>query len=96
MLSLIVGYLIVINIISMIFMYIDTKGMISKLSKKIINFIYIILAIIGGSVGILVTSQLFSYKNDEKMIKRGIPLIIFIEAVVILFIYIKINDIEIF
>ena len=34
--------------------------------------------------------------NDEKMIKRGIPLIIFIEAVVILFIYIKINDIEIF
>ncbi len=96
MLSLIVGYLIVINIISMIFMYIDTKGMLSKLSKQIINFIYIILAIIGGSVGILVTSQLFSYKNDEKMIKRGIPLIIFIEAVVILFIYIKINDIEIF
>ena len=70
MLSLIVGYLIVINIISMIFMYIDTKGMLSKLSKQIINFIYIILAIIGGSVGILVTSQLFSYKNDEKNDKK--------------------------
>ena len=96
MLSFIVGYLIVINIISMIFMYIDTKQIILKLSKKTINFIYIILAIIGGSVGILVTSQLFSYKNDEKIIKRGIPLIIFIEIVAILFIYIKINDIEIF
>lgn len=96
MLSFIVGYLIVINIISMIFMYIDTKQIFLKLSKKTINFIYIILAIIGGSVGILVTSQLFSYKNDEKIIKRGIPLIIFIEIVAILFIYIKINDIEIF
>lgn len=96
MLSFVVGYLIVINIISMIFMYIDTKGIFSKLSKQTINFIYIILAIIGGSVGILVTSQLFSYKNDEKIIKRGIPLIIFIEVVVILFIYIKVNKIEIF
>lgn len=96
MLSFVVGYLIVINIISMIFMYIDTKGIFSKLSKQTINFIYIILAIIGGSVGILVTSQLFSYKNDEKIIKRGIPLIIFIEVVVILFIYIKVNNIEIF
>lgn len=96
MLNFVVGYLIVINIISMIFMYIDTKGIFSKLSKQTINFIYIILAIIGGSVGILVTSQLFSYKNDEKIIKRGIPLIIFIEVVVILFIYIKVNNIEIF
>ncbi len=89
--NIIVGYLIGINILSMLFMYIEMRTDLIKLKPKIINLIYTIIAIIGGSVGILVTSQLFEYKREEKIIKRGIPFIIFVEVVVIGFFIYKFN-----
>ena len=52
MLNFIIGYLVIINCISMIFMYMDMKTDLIKLEKGTINFIYALLAIIGGSVGI--------------------------------------------
>ena len=53
--NIIVGYLIGINILSMLFMYIEMRTDLIKLKPKIINLIYTIIAIIGGRVGILVT-----------------------------------------
>lgn len=94
MLNFIVGYLILINSISMIFMYIDMKANTIKLEESTIKFIYIILSIIGGSIGILVTSQMFGYRKDEKIIKRGIPFIILIEVAIIVYIIIKQYDIQ--
>ena len=81
MLNFIIGYLIIINAISMILLYADMKNL--------IKFIYVILGIIGGSVGILVTSQMFGYKKDDKVIKRIIPLIIFLEVIIISYFFIK-------
>lgn len=91
MLNFVIGYLVVVNIISMIFMYIDIKTDLIKLETKSINFIYGILSAIGGSVGILVTSQMYGYKRDEKIIKRIIPFIVFIEVVVIGYFILKTN-----
>ena len=88
MLNFIIGYLIIINAISMIPLYADMKNLI-KLEEGTLKFIYVILGIIGGSVGILVTSQMFGYKKDDKEIKRIIPLIIFLEVIIISYFFIK-------
>ena len=82
MYNMIFGYLIVINIISMIFMYIEAKTKLIKLKDGTINLIYIILTILGGCVGVLVTSQLLEYKQDEKLIKKIVPAIVFVEVVI--------------
>lgn len=82
MINIVMGYVIFINIVSMIFMYVDMKNFI-KISEKNKNFIYIIMSILGGSIGILITSQMLGYKYDEKIIKRGIPFILFIEIIII-------------
>lgn len=89
MLNFIIGYLVIVNCISMIFMYIDMKTDLIKLEKRIINFIYALLAIIGGSIGILVTSQMFGYKKEDRIIKRFIPFIVFLEVIIIGIIIIK-------
>ena len=92
MLNFIIGYLVIINIASMIFLYVDMKIKLN-LAPKTINIIYLILGSVGGCIGILVTSQMFGFKNDEKIIKKWIPLIVFIEIVVIGFIIAKANEI---
>ena len=89
MLNFIIGYLVIVNCISMIFMYIDMKTDLIKLENGMINFIYIILSVIVGSIGILVTSQMFGYKREDKIIKRLIPFIVFVEVVIIGIIMIK-------
>lgn len=86
MTNVIISYLIAVNIIAMIFMYICAKTTLIKFTDSTINFILIIISLLGGSVGVLVTSQLVNYKKEEKMLKRVISLIIFIEVVVALFI----------
>lgn len=86
MINFIMGYIIIINITSMLFMYIEMKTDLIKLKEKWINLIYVILSIIGGSIGILITSRLLDYRKDEKLIKKGIPFIIFIEVVIIVYI----------
>lgn len=92
MLNFIIGYLVIVNIISMLFMYVDMKTDVIKLKEISINFLYAILAIIGGSVGILVTSQMFGYKRDEKIIKRIIPFIVLLEVVIAGYIFAKVNE----
>lgn len=82
MINIIIGYIIFINILAMIFIYVDMRNYI-KMNEKNKNFIYLIISILGGSIGVLITSQMFSYKNEEKIIKRGIPFILFIEIVII-------------
>lgn len=92
MLNFIIGYLVIVNIISMIFMYIDMKTDLIKFEIRSINFVYAILAVIGGSIGILVTSQMYGYKRDERIIKRIIPFIVFIEVAVIGYFILKTNE----
>lgn len=90
MYNLIFGYIFIINFIAMIFMYIDAKTKWIKLKEGTKNFIYIILTILGGFVGILVTSQLLDYKQDEKLIRKTIPWIVFIELVILAYVLYKI------
>ena len=90
--NIIIGYLIIINIVTMIRMYWDMKEFI-KIKSNNMNMIYLILSIIGGFVGVLVTSQMFGFKRDEKIIKKWIPIIVFLEVAIGLTIFAKIQGI---
>ena len=64
-----------------------------KIKSNNMNMIYLILSIIGGFVGVLVTSQMFGFKRDEKIIKKWIPIIVFLEVAIGLTIFAKIQGI---
>ena len=93
MLNFIIGYLIVINILPMILIYIDYTFNL-KIKGDALDFIYVIIALFGGSIGIIITSKMFMYKRDDKTIKRIVPIILFIEIVIAFVIFSKVNNIE--
>lgn len=95
MLNFIIGYLIVINIVPMILIYVDYTFKI-KIKEDVLMFIYFIIGLIGGGIGIIITSQMFNYRRDAKIIKRWIPLILFVQVIIALIIVCKINDWELF
>lgn len=95
MLNFIIGYLIVINIVPMILIYVDYTFNI-KIKEDVLMFIYFLVGLIGGSIGIIITSQMFNYRRDSKIIKKWIPLILFVQIVIALVIICKVNGWELF
>ena len=93
MLNFIIGYLIVINILPMILIYIDYTFNL-KIKENLLNFIYFIIALIGGSIGIIIFSKMFMYKRDTKTMKWIVPLILFIEIIIAFVIFSKVNNLE--
>ena len=91
MLNFIIGYLIVINILPMILIYIDYTFNL-KIKEDVLDFIYLIIALLGGSIGIIITSKMFMYKRDNKIIKRIVPIILFIEIIIAFVIFSKVNN----
>lgn len=95
MLNFIIGYLIAINILPIILIYIDYTFTL-KIKEDVLDFIYGIIALIGGSVGIIIFSKMFMYKRDSKIIKRVIPFILTIEIIIIFVIFSKVNNVQLF
>lgn len=93
MFNIIMGYFIVINILPMILIYVDYTFNL-KIKEDVLDFIYCIIAIIGGSIGIIIFSKMFMYKRDTKTMKWIVPLILFIQIVIALTIFSKVNGIE--
>ena len=93
MLSFIIGYLIVINILPMILIYIDYTFNL-KIKENLLNFIYVVIGLIGGSIGIIIFSKMFMYKRDTKTKKWIIPLILFMQIVIAFIIWSKMNNIQ--
>lgn len=93
MLNFIIGYLIVINILPMILIYIDYTFNL-KIKEDVLDFIYVVIALIGGSIGIIIFSKMFMYKRDNKTIKRIVPIILFIEIIIAFVIFSKVNNLD--
>lgn len=89
MINFIIGYAICINMIAYIFMWLNIRTDYIKIGNKTKDTIYLILSILGGFVGIMIASEMFNYRKDEKLFKRWIPLVIFIEVCLILYIAYK-------
>lgn len=92
MVSFIIGYVICVNMISYLFIWINIRTKFIKLDKKWEDTIYLCFAILGGFVGIMIASEMFNYRRDEKIFKRYIPLVIFIEVCIILYFIYKLKS----
>lgn len=88
LISFIVGYVIIINMIGFIILYLKVRTDCIKLSEKKLNIILLVLSLIGGFIGVLTGAEMLQYERDNKLFKRWIPLIIFLEIVgIVLIIY---------
>ena len=86
LISFLVGYFFAINIVSIVYIWLNAKTNFIKLKEKYKDLISVIFSVIGGFVGILLGSEMLQYKQDKKLYKRWIPLIIFVEFMIIVFI----------
>ena len=91
MANFIIGYFICVNLISYMFIWLNIRTKLIKLDKKWQDTIYLLFSILGGFVGIMIASEMFNYRKDEKIFKRYIPLVIFIEACIVLYIIYKLR-----
>lgn len=85
--SIVVGYAISVNLIALIIIYLRVHTNLIKISKRSVNLILTIIALLGGFVGTLVGAEILNYEQENKLFKRGIPCLIFIEACVIIYIF---------
>ena len=79
----------------MILIYIDYTFNL-KIKEDVLMFIYFLIGLIGGGIGIIITSQMFNYRRDSKIIKKWIPLILFVQAVTAFILVCKINEWDLF
>lgn len=86
LISFLVGYFFAINIVSIAYIWLNAKTNLIKLKEKNKDLISVIISVIGGFIGILLGCEMLQYKQDRKLYKRWIPLIIFVEFMIIVFI----------
>ena len=86
LISFLVGYFFAINIVSIAYIWLNAKTNLIKLKEKNKDLISVIISVIGGFIGILLGCEMLQYKQDKKLYKRWIPLIIFVEFMIIVFI----------
>ena len=86
LISFLVGYFFVINIVSIAYIWLNAKTNVIKLNEKSKDLISVIISVIGGFIGILLGCEMLQYKQDKKFYKIWIPLIIFVEFMIIVFI----------
>ena len=74
-------YVIIINTISLVLFGIDKNRAIKK-QMRIRELTFIVLALFGGSVGILIGMVMFKHKIKKKKFYFGIPLIYLLNKII--------------
>ena len=88
MITVLIIYLIVISLISIVVTCYD-KAIAGKGIRRIPEATLLLLSALGGSVAMYITMQIIRHKTQHKKFMIGIPLIIVIQVVLVLFIYFK-------
>lgn len=86
LINIIVAYCIGINLLAIVIIFLQAKTELIKIPKGIVNLILTMFSLIGGFVGVLVGAEILSYEQDNKLFKRWIPLFIFIEVCIVIYI----------
>lgn len=86
--KLFIYYILIINFISFLIMYIDKRKAIKK-KWRISENTLIFISIIGGSIGMLIGMNFFRHKTKHKKFTIGIPIIIIIQIYILYYIYLK-------
>lgn len=76
-------YILIINLIGFLFMYIDKKRAINH-QFRISENTLLLLSILGGSIGSFIGMYKFRHKTKKKKFTLGIPLIFIIESFLII------------
>ncbi len=82
-LAIICGYLVIINIIGFLSMYIDKKKAIKNRYRIKENTLFL-FAILGGSIGSILGMQRFRHKTKHWYFVFGMPLILIIQIALII------------
>ena len=89
--TIIIGYAIVINVITLLMYGVDKWK--AKHSKwRIPEATLLIMAAVGGSIGAWTGIKLFHHKTLHKKFKYGVPAILILQLAIIVFIYLKTNN----
>lgn len=89
--KIIISYVIVINVITLMMYGIDKWK--AKHSKwRIPEATLLIMAAVGGSIGAWTGIKLFHHKTLHKKFKYGVPAILILQLAIIVFIYLKTNN----
>ena len=81
---IIIGYVLIINSIGFLSMYIDKRK--AKNGKwRIKEWTLITIAFLGGGIGSLIGMKKFRHKTQKPKFKYGIPAIIIIETLIIIY-----------
>ncbi len=83
-------YLIIINILAVVFTVSDKLRAI-KHKRRISEFTLMTLAVLGGSVAMLITMLIIRHKTRHLKFMLGIPIIILIQLVIVFFVWRIIN-----
>ncbi|MBM6860795.1 DUF1294 domain-containing protein [Clostridium saudiense] len=76
-------YLIIINILSLILMYVDKRRAIKR-KWRISEHTLILTSILGGSIGSLIGMYTFRHKTKHLKFKLGIPIILTIQVALLI------------
>lgn len=80
------NYVILLNIIAFITIYVDKKRAINR-KWRIKESTLFILSLIGGSLGTLLGMYTFRHKTKHIKFTLGIPLIMFLQILIFFFLY---------
>ena len=86
LINIIIGYFVIINIIGISLIWLKTRTELIKLEEKKLNIILVVLSAIGGFIGVLVGNEMIGYDYESKLFKRWIPLIVFLEVCIVIYI----------
>lgn len=84
--NILVGYLIGVNLVSLVAVYIKGKTNIINVKNSVFNLICVILSMVGGVIGVMLGAEMSGYEQDNKIFRKWIPFIPFIELCIIIYI----------
>lgn len=86
MLNIITTYLLIINLVGFLLMFIDKRRAINH-KWRISESTLILVSLIGGSVGSYISMQLFRHKTKHLKFTLGIPIIILLQVYIVIKFY---------
>lgn len=87
LIKILFGFFVVVNILGISLEWIRIRTDIIKLSDKTMNLIYVIISLCGGFVGVLLGAEMMGLKQENKVLKKLIPILVFVEICVIVWIF---------
>lgn len=90
--TILILYLIIINLAAVVLMAADKLKAVEH-RFRIPESVLLLIAIIGGSIGSIAAMFLFHHKTRKPKFRRGLPLILFIQILLTLFLWITSREI---